>query len=107
MQKQIAPWNIRPGRHRLILETMPRDVALGGCPRAFSIRHVEKYRSRFTGASVWRIYFNDPASSLGYGVAIFHGIRRSRNPRIPDWKAEKALVEIIPQANPQPIIAAA
>jgi hypothetical protein len=93
--KELAPWNIKPSRHRLILETMPRDVAQGGCPRAFSVRSVTKYRSRFTGANVWRIYFNDETSSLGYGVAIFHGVRRSGSPRIPDWKAEKALVEII------------
>lgn len=91
--KLIAPWNLKPGMS-IVLETIPRDICRDGNPRAFSVRHISKYRSGFTGAMIWQVRYNDETSSLGYGQICFHGLRHSHNPKIADWKAEKVLILI-------------
>lgn len=73
--KKISPWNVREGQ-QIVLETLPRDMCRNGNPRAFKITKVTKGRGVFTGASLWRIAFDDPFSPLN-GLVQFHG--KSRN----------------------------
>lgn len=96
--KLIAPWNLKPGMS-IVLETVPRDMARNGNPRAFPVRHISKGKGTFTGSTVWHVRYNDPTSSLGYYTIIFHGLRRSHNPKIADWQADKVLIEVKPQVK--------
>lgn len=72
MQKRLSPWNVRAG-DRIVVETMPRDIARDGAPRAYEVTDIMKQRSIFTGASVWRIKYADGQSPWGFAVASFHG----------------------------------
>jgi hypothetical protein len=74
--KLILPWQVKPGM-RLVLETMPRNIARDGAPRSFEVLSVQKSRSGFTGASVWRFTLKDELSPLGKRTEIFYGKGRS------------------------------
>lgn len=96
--KLIAPWNLKPGM-RIVLETVPRDMARDGNPRSFLVSHITKYRSGFTGCNAWRVKYNDSMSSLGYSTTLYHGQRKPINKFDSEYKYDKVLIEVQPEVK--------
>jgi hypothetical protein len=70
--KRIKPWNLREG-DRIVIETLPRDMARDGAPRDYEVTGILKTRGVFTGGTLWKVKYADGQSPFGFSVIQFHG----------------------------------
>lgn len=70
--KKIMPWNLREG-DKIVVETLPRDMARDGAPRAYEVTGILKTRGVFTGGTLWKVKYADGQCPLGFSVIQFHG----------------------------------
>jgi hypothetical protein len=85
--KQRSPWNIKPG-DMICVYTYPDQAE----PHAVEVRRVEKYRSKFTGRTVWKFHYTHPYDPTRTDWTICHGGDRRRPAMLGNLPAEKILV---------------